>query len=497
MMILFMSVSFTAQTMALQRAMETARPRSSRLFDDPLARDFLRGPLRAAADLAAVPVVGRVVPALYDVIWPGPRPSAVARTRLIDDTLAEALADGITQVVLLGAGFDSRAWRLPAIRRAHVIEVDRPDTQHAKVAALRRTGQPLERVRFTPVDFERDDLAAAIRAADLATDRPAVFVWEGVTNYLSAAAVDQTLSVLRALAAPGTLLLFTYVHQGVIDGSAHFPEAARWVRSVARAGEAWTFGFVPAALPGYLASRGFTLSWDVSTAEGRPPLLRPGAPPRPRLRALPRGPGSGPMPKLTARTAAARRQQILDAATACFSERGIHATTMQDICQRAGLSPGAVYCWFTGKEAIIDAVADERHARERDMLQAAATAGDPRAAFSSFFDAYLDWLADPAEQRRRRVSIQMWADALVNDRLRASVRAGTDQQAIARDFITAAQAAGDLPADIPADGLTRVLLAIIQGFILQQAWDPGIDIASYRQAVTFLIDALTSHPRST
>jgi AcrR family transcriptional regulator len=203
------------------------------------------------------------------------------------------------------------------------------------------------------------------------------------------------------------------------------------------------------------------------------------------------------MPKLTARTAAARRQQILDAATACFSERGIHATTMQDICQRAGLSPGAVYCWFTGKEAIIDAVADERHARERDMLQAAATTGDPRAAFSSFFDAYLDWLADPAEQRRRRVSIQMWADALVNDRLRASVRAGTDQQAIARDFITAAQAAGDLPADISADGLTRVLLAIIQGFILQQAWDPAIDIASYRQAVTFLIDALTSHPPST
>jgi AcrR family transcriptional regulator len=198
------------------------------------------------------------------------------------------------------------------------------------------------------------------------------------------------------------------------------------------------------------------------------------------------------VPKLTARTAAARRQQILDAATACFSERGIHAATMQDICQRAGLSPGAVYCWFPGKEAIIDAVADERHAREREMLQAAATAGDPRTAFGSFFDAYLDWLADPAEQRRRRVSIQMWADALVNDRLRPSVRAGTDQQVIARDFITAAQAAGELPATVPADGLTRVLLAIIQGFILQQAWEPDIDIASYRQAIGFLIDALTA-----
>jgi len=201
------------------------------------------------------------------------------------------------------------------------------------------------------------------------------------------------------------------------------------------------------------------------------------------------------VPRLTAETAAARRRQVLDAATACFAERGIHATTMQDICQRAGLSPGAVYCWFTGKEAIIEAVADERHARERDMLHAAATARDPRAAFRSFFDAYFDWLADPAEQQRRRVSIQMWADALVNDRLRPSVQAGTDQQAIARDFIAAAQAAGDLPADVPADGLIRVMLAIIQGFILQQAWEPGIDIAGYRQAVGFLIDALTGSPR--
>src|ERR1039457_5674737 len=106
----------------------------------------------------------------------------------------------------------------------------------------------------------------------------------------------------------------------------------------------------------------------------RPPVLQPGRPPRPRLAALPRGTSPGPMPRLTARTAAARRRQILDAATACFSNPG----------QRPGLSPGAVYCGSTGKEAIIDAVADERHARERDMPQAATTAADPRTAFRSF-----------------------------------------------------------------------------------------------------------------
>src|SRR5262245_57142469 len=201
-----MPVSFTAQTVALLRALETAWPRPARLFEDPLARDFLDGPLRAVANLAAVPVAGRIIPPLYDLIWPGPRPSAVARTRLIDDTLEDALADGTTQLVFLGAGFDSRAWRLPGIGQALVIEVDRADTQRTKIAALRRMRRPVDHVRFVPVDFEHDDLAEAVRNAGLTADRPAVFVWEGVTNYLTAEAVDRTLRVVHSLSGPDSLL---------------------------------------------------------------------------------------------------------------------------------------------------------------------------------------------------------------------------------------------------------------------------------------------------
>ncbi|MFB8002603.1 SAM-dependent methyltransferase [Nocardia sp. NPDC056000] len=261
-----MRPSFTAQTMALQRAMETALPERSRLFSDPLATAFLSGPLRGAAALVRMPLLGRTAPRLYDLIWPGPRPSAVVRTRVIDDAIDTAVADGIDQLVILGAGFDSRAWRLESLRHTRVIEIDRRETQEMKVAALRRAHATVDSVRFVPVDFERDDLESALRTAEFETTKPALFLWEGVTNYLTAEAVDHTLDIVRRLSAPGSTLVFTFVHAGVLDGTADFPEAERWVRSVAKVGEPWTFGLNPAELHDYLAERGFDLLWDESTA---------------------------------------------------------------------------------------------------------------------------------------------------------------------------------------------------------------------------------------
>jgi methyltransferase (TIGR00027 family) len=253
--------------MALQRAFESARPERSRLFRDPLARDFLSTPLRVVAELARIPVLGPLVPRLYDLVWPGPRPSAVARTRLIDDSVCAAIRRGIRQVILLGAGFDSRAWRLPEMHNVRVFEVDQPDMQTVKVATLRQLRQLLDHVTFVPVDFEQDDLGSALRGTEMRGDEPSMFVWEGVTNYLTAVAVDRTLREVRAVAAPGTEVVFTYVHQGVLDGSVDFPEARRWVRSVAGVGEAWTFGLLPDRLRAYLATRGLQLMWDISTAD--------------------------------------------------------------------------------------------------------------------------------------------------------------------------------------------------------------------------------------
>ena len=98
--------------MALFRALETANGDGQRLFVDPLAASFLRPSLKLALRMASLPVVGKGIPKFIDYRWPGARTSGIARTRLIDDLITEAFADGLEQVVILGAGFDARPYRL-------------------------------------------------------------------------------------------------------------------------------------------------------------------------------------------------------------------------------------------------------------------------------------------------------------------------------------------------------------------------------------------------
>jgi methyltransferase (TIGR00027 family) len=260
--------SRTAEYMALFRALETARPVQRRLFTDPLAASFLSSPLSVAARAARLPVLGPLVPWWIDRRYPGPRPSAVARTRVLDDAVVAAIAGGVEQLVILGAGYDSRAYRLPGAGRLRVFEVDHPDTQTVKRATLTRVLGALPRhVTFVAVDFDRDDLGAVLDRAGFHTGRPTFVLWEGVASYLTPRAVDATVRWSREASGAGSELAFTYVHRGLVDGTVDFPHAAAWTRSVADAGEPFVFGFEPAELPGYLRDRGWALTEDISTTE--------------------------------------------------------------------------------------------------------------------------------------------------------------------------------------------------------------------------------------
>ena len=115
--------SRTAQYNALFRALESALPEARRLFEDDLARTFLSAPLRLTVALAALPGLREFVPAYIDRRWPGARTCVVARTRLIDDTIS-SWVEGCEQFVVLGAGFDTRAYRLTELRDLSVYEVD-------------------------------------------------------------------------------------------------------------------------------------------------------------------------------------------------------------------------------------------------------------------------------------------------------------------------------------------------------------------------------------
>jgi len=150
------TASRTAEYMAFYRAIESSRPRGKRLFCDPFAIHVLRPSLRRAVVLSRIPCLAAAVAWYADRQAPGARTSAIARTRLIDDVVLQALRDGIPQVVILGAGFDCRVYRLSDISSVAAFEVDHPATVAAKLSRLRSLiGKLPAKVRFVEIDFDR------------------------------------------------------------------------------------------------------------------------------------------------------------------------------------------------------------------------------------------------------------------------------------------------------------------------------------------------------
>jgi methyltransferase (TIGR00027 family) len=246
--------SHTAQHNALFRALEQrlARP----LFRDPLARRFLRGRYRLLSWLPAKPLAH-----LIDRRWPGPRAAVAVRTRYLDDALLQLLGEGLDQLVILGAGFDARAYRLPGLQALRLFEVDHPCTQAMKCEVV---GTPPSNVTYVPFDFGESRLEDALAAAGFHRALRSVFLWEGVTNYLDEASVDRTL---RFLAQAADTVLFTYVDRAMLEGPGQFPGAAESLAHVHRLGEPFTFGLDPRGLRAYLAARGLALVEDFALPE--------------------------------------------------------------------------------------------------------------------------------------------------------------------------------------------------------------------------------------
>jgi methyltransferase (TIGR00027 family) len=266
--------SRTAEYMALFRALESSRRAGSRLFYDPHAALFLNGGRKWLYRIGRIGLGRRIVERLLDGSAPGARAAGTARTKWIDDEATAAL-ESATQLVLLGAGFDTRAYRLPQAALAAVFELDRPETSLVKRAALKQAfGSLPPNVRFVTIDFNRQPVGEVLTAAGFDTKQGACFIWEGVTNYLATEAVGSTLDEIRRVTSEG-ILLFTYVDRLVLDHPDRFYGAVKLLARLKSYGEPWTFGLDPAEAAEYLAPRGFRLVKDVSVAEvwqqaGRP-----------------------------------------------------------------------------------------------------------------------------------------------------------------------------------------------------------------------------------
>lgn len=257
------SPSRTAAYMALFRALESAKPPDQRPFDDPFAAAFLEPRLRIAATAARIGVAGRLIERFIDHRWPGPRPSAVVRTRAIDDMVSDALGSGCRQLLLLGAGYDTRPYRLPAPPTVEIFEVDHPATQALKRATLQRCAPDRSAaVHWVPLDFERDSLFDALDSAGFRMGARTCVLWEGVFSYLTLDAIEVTLRSIRRTCGPGSRVMLTYVDESALQPTNHPPP---WVSAVSDAGEPFITGLDPARASDFFAKRGLRVITDEST----------------------------------------------------------------------------------------------------------------------------------------------------------------------------------------------------------------------------------------
>ena len=267
--------SRTAQWVAAARGMGRLLPASVRIADDPYGMAFSSPTItrlmeRArdarpdrAAQFARIPGLSKWI--VYMQV----------RTRLIDDAVRDFVAAGGRQVVVLGAGYDCRALRLPELAAARVFEIDHPATQNHKLAVLARLGAASP-ARYLAWDFETrpmDDLPPALADAGHDPAAPTLTIWEGVTMYLTEGAIDASLRAIATWSVAGSELALTYYAKAELTA----PSLTTRTLSVMvdRVGEPFKFGWRPDQLPEYLESRGFTLTRDVSMPEAARALMPP------------------------------------------------------------------------------------------------------------------------------------------------------------------------------------------------------------------------------
>jgi methyltransferase (TIGR00027 family) len=253
------------------RATESYRPEEERLLKDRFGRDFLPPLWR----LLLLPGVRHALIATTERRGPGALGMLLCRTRYIDDALCNALGEGLDQVVNLGVGLDTRAYRIPGIEQTRVFEVDQPIPLTWKQARLQQVLGTPSHVAFVPIDFDKQKLEDALAAAGFRTGTKTFFIWEGVTQYITAEAVDATFRYVSRAAATGSQIAFTYIHRGIIDGSARSETDEIFVSATQRGGVPWIFGLDPAELEEYLAARGLALVDHAGASEYRARYLDP------------------------------------------------------------------------------------------------------------------------------------------------------------------------------------------------------------------------------
>lgn len=255
--------SQSAEGIALIRLGELRRPEDERICNDQYAPYFVNPML--VKFIEENPKEADKRSAEHERQFPGLNNMTVARVRYFDDSVKTALTDGIEQLVILGAGYDTRAYRIEGADKIRVFEVDHPETQRVKIEKIKGIfGALAGHVAYVAADLAIDDLGRKLAEMGYDPAKKTLFLAEGLSMYLPAAEVDRLLAFIACNAGHGSSVVFDYVPESVADGTCADQAGRDFGAQMAGMGEPFRFGIKDGMVTAFLKSRGFYRVTDVT-----------------------------------------------------------------------------------------------------------------------------------------------------------------------------------------------------------------------------------------
>jgi methyltransferase (TIGR00027 family) len=255
--------SETAVQMALSRTIESLKTEEERICYDPLAKEFLTPKYKI---LIQNKLLRNSIVKIIDQLFIGHHYYVVARTRYIDDFLQECIANEIQQVVIMGAGFDSRAYRFDELKKIPVFEVDHPATMAKKKEKIqKKLGSLPNHVVYIPIDFLKEKISDKLVQCGYSGKLKSLFIWEGTTPYLIPESVDETLAFVSSNSGKDSSIIFDYILKSVVDGTCDLEGAKNEFEKMNKTSEPLTFGIEKEKIESFLVERGFQNIKDVDS----------------------------------------------------------------------------------------------------------------------------------------------------------------------------------------------------------------------------------------
>lgn len=246
-----------AEGIAMQRFAETSKNKEERVCCDPYAIHFIRPEIIEFGKNN--PEEAKKLVDQMEQLLPGLSSSIIARVRYFDDYLKTSLNNGVEQVVILGAGYDTRAYRIEELKdKIEIYEVDHPNTQKFKKKIIKKVFGNNNFVKYAPIDFETQKIEDELPKYGYKSDLKTLFIMEGLSMYIPKSAVENTLLFIKANSKKGSSIIFDFYPESLVNGTNTEKIAINIREYLIKQGEPLKFGIEKENMKKFLKIWGFS-----------------------------------------------------------------------------------------------------------------------------------------------------------------------------------------------------------------------------------------------